>query len=134
MIDFHTRHKLLIMAHSVKHYGLMGRLVAVGKGRPLSKVYQEYEELLMEALKLKATVKKNANVLQHLMGYFKKDLSSYEKKELNDIIDQYRREYIPFIVPITLINHYVNKYGQEYLRKQVYLNPHPIALKLRNHS
>jgi len=134
MIDFHTRHKLLIMAHSVKHYELMGRLVAVGKKRLLSEVYHEYEALLMEALKLKATVKKNTNVLQHMMGYFKKDLSLHEKKELNDIIDQYRREYIPLIVPITLINHYVNKYGQEYLRKQVYLNPHPVALKLRNHS
>ncbi|MBN1832219.1 MAG: DUF523 and DUF1722 domain-containing protein [Deltaproteobacteria bacterium] len=134
IIDFHTRHKLLIMAHSVNHYRLMGRLVAVGKGRPISEVYREYEALLMEALKLKATVKKNANVLQHMMGYFKKDLSLYEKKELNEIIDQYRREYIPLIVPITLINHYVYKYEQGYLRKQVYLNPHPIALKLRNHS
>jgi uncharacterized protein YbgA (DUF1722 family)/uncharacterized protein YbbK (DUF523 family) len=134
MIDFHTRHKLLIMAHSVKHYKLMGRLVAVGKERLLSEVYHEYEALLMEALQLKATVKKNTNVLQHVTGYFKKDLSSHEKKELNGIIDQYRREYIPLIVPITLINHYVNKYGQEYLRKQVYLNPHPVALKLRNHS
>ncbi len=134
IIDFHTRHKLLIMAHSVKHYGQMGRLVAVGKGRPLFELYQEYEELLMEALHLKATVKKNTNVLQHMMGYFKKNLSSYEKKELNDIIDQYRREFIPLIVPITLINHYVKKYGQAYLRNQVYLNPHPIALKLRNHS
>jgi uncharacterized protein YbgA (DUF1722 family) len=134
IIDFHTRHKLLIMAHSVKHYRLMGRLVAVGKGRPLFEVYQEYEALLMEALKLKATVKKNTNVLQHMMGYFKKDLSSYEKKELSDIIDQYHSEYIPLIVPTTLINHYVTKYGQEYLQKQVYLNPHPAALKLRNHS
>ena len=134
IIDFHTRHKLLIMAHSVKHYRLMGRLVAVGKGRRLFKVYQDYEELLMEALKLKATVKKNANVLQHMMGYFKKRLSSYEKRELNEIIDQYRGEYVPLIVPITMINHYVYKYGQEYLSKQVYLNPHPIALKLRNHS
>jgi uncharacterized protein YbgA (DUF1722 family)/uncharacterized protein YbbK (DUF523 family) len=134
IIDFHTRHKLLIMAHSVTHYRMMGRFVAAGKERPLLELYQGYEELLMEALKLKATVKKNANVLQHMMGYFKRDLSSYEKKELNEIIDQYRREYLPLIVPITLINHYVNKYRQEYLQKQVYLNPHPIALKLRNHS
>ncbi|MFC1863885.1 YbgA family protein [Thermodesulfobacteriota bacterium] len=134
ILDFHTRHKLLIMAHSVKHYRLMGRLIAVGKGRPLSELYKEYEELLMEALKLKATVKKSTNVLQHMMGYFKKQLSSFEKKELNEIIDQYRREYIPLIVPITLINHYVKKYEQEYLMKQVYLNPHPVELKLRNHS
>ncbi len=134
IIDFHTRHRLLIMAHSVKHYGLMGRLVAIGKGRPLSELYQEYEELLMEALKLKATVKKNTNVLQHMVGYFKKQLSSHGRKVLNEIIDQYHKEYIPLIVPVTLMNHYVNKYEQEYLRKQVYLNPHPVALKLGNHS
>ena len=122
IIDFHTRHKLLIMAHSMKHYRLMGPLIAHGKGRPLSELYQEYEQLLMEALKLKATIKKNTNVLQHMMGYFKKQLSSYEKKELNEIIGQYHREYIPLIVPITLFNHYVHKYGQGYLKKQVYLN------------
>jgi uncharacterized protein YbgA (DUF1722 family) len=80
------------------------------------------------------TIKKNGNVLYHLLGYFKKELSSDEKQELLDIIDQYRREVVPLIVPITLINHYVRKYRQPYLRQQTYLNPHPIELKLRNHA
>lgn len=134
IIDFHTRHKLLIMAHSVKHYRAMGRLIGIGKQYPISEIYHQYESLLMGSLKLKATVKKNTNVLHHMMGYFKKQLSSNEKQELNEIIEQYRVGYIPLIVPVTLINHYVRKYDQEYLEKQVYLNPHPAALKLRNHS
>ena len=87
----------------------------------------------MEALKLKATAKKNANVLMHMMGYFKDQLSSDEKKELLDVIELYRTEFLPLMVPITLIKHYVRKYDQPYLGDQVYLNPHPIELQLRNH-
>ena len=111
----------------------MGKLVAGGKGMPIKRLYEEYESLLMEALKLKTTTRKNTNVLHHLMGYFKKQLSADEKQELLEIIEQYRSEYIPLIVPVTLINHFVRKYGQSYLSEQVYLNPHPIALQLRNH-
>jgi len=69
----------------------------------------------------------------YIMGYFKKLLSPYEKQELLEIIEQYRQEYVPLIVPVTLLNHYVRKYKQPYLAQQVYLNPHPVALKLRNH-
>jgi uncharacterized protein YbgA (DUF1722 family) len=87
----------------------------------------------METLQLKTTPKKNANVLQHMMGYFKEQLSADEKQEMLEVIDHYRQEYIPLIVPITLIRHYVRKYDQPYLKEQVYLNPHPLELQLRNH-
>jgi uncharacterized protein YbgA (DUF1722 family)/uncharacterized protein YbbK (DUF523 family) len=134
LVAFHTQHKLLTLSHSEKHYRAMGKLVAEGKKFPLNELYARYETLLMEALKLKTTVKKNANVLQHMMGYFKEQLSKDEKQEILEILDEYRNGYIPLIVPITLINHYVRKYKEDYLRQQVYLNPHPIALQLRNHA
>lgn len=133
LVDFHTRNKLLILSHSEKHYRLMGKLVAEGKKTSIKRLYSEYETLLMKALKLKATVSKNTNVLYHLMGYFKKQLSPDEKQELLDIIEQYRSGVIPLIVPVTLVNHFVRKYRQPYLGKQTYLNPHPIDLQLRNH-
>jgi uncharacterized protein YbgA (DUF1722 family) len=112
---------------------MMGKLVAQAKNLPLKELYQEYQTLLMESLGLKTTPKKNANILQHMMGYFKEQLSSDEKQELLEVIDLYRKEIIPLIVPITLINHYVRKYDQPYLKKQIYLNPHPLELQLRNH-
>lgn len=133
LVDFHTKQKLLILAHSPKHYREMGTLVAQGKSALIKTLYDRYEALLMDALKLIATVRKNTNVLQHLMGYFKKQLSSDEKQELLEQFEQYRNRHVPLIVPVTLINHYVRKYDQPYLRKQTYLNPHPIALQLRNH-
>jgi len=133
LVDFHTCHKLLILSHSEKRYREMGRLVAEGKRYSPKVLYDRYEELLMAALSLKTTLKKHTNVLQHMLGYFKQDLSADEKQEVLELIGQYKAGLIPLIVPITLFNHYVRKYGQEYLSEQVYLNPHPTDLKLRNH-
>lgn len=133
LVAFHTRHKLLLLAHSPKHYKEMGSLVAHAKDWSPADLSARYEALLMEAMKLKATPAKHANVLQHLMGYFKERLSPDEKKELLEAIGHYRQGHVPLIVPITLINHYVRKYAQPYLSEQWYLNPHPVELQLRNH-
>ena len=134
LVAFHTEHKLLILSHSQKHSRILGKLVAEAKKIPAEQLYSQYEVIFTEALRLKTTIKKNINVLQHMMGYFKKQLSADEKRELLETIDQYRGEYIPLIVPVTLIKHYVRKYDQPYLKQQLYLNPHPIELKLRNHA
>lgn len=134
LVRFHTRHKLLLMAHSPKHYTLLGRLVAQAGDHPdMERLFREYVTLLMQALELKATTKKNVNVLQHLAGYFKKQLDKDERQELQELIHQYAKGYLPLIVPITLVNHYVRKYRQPYLREQYHLNPHPVELMLRNH-
>ena len=133
LVDFHTRHKLLILSHSEKHCRIMGKMVAKGKTVPVEVLFNNYEAALTGALKLKTTNAKNVNVLQHMIGYFKKDLTADEKQELLEIIERYRAGVIPLIVPVTLINHFVRKYRQPYLEKQTYLNPHPIALQLRNH-
>lgn len=133
LVEFHTRHKLLIMAHSPVYYRRLGRLVAGSGNLPVRELYRTYETVLMESLALKTTSKKNTDVLQHIMGYFKKNLSKDEKQELLGLLDHYRNEHIPLIVPITLINHYVRKYDQSYLKAQYYLNPHPLELQLRNH-
>jgi len=134
LVDFHTKHKLSILSHSPKRCQIMGKLVTHAHEMPGEDVYQQYEALLMEALRLKATTKKNANVFHRLMGYFKKDLAADEKQELSEVISQYRQGQIPLLVPVTLINHYARKYNQPYLKQQYYLNPHPLELLLRNHA
>jgi uncharacterized protein YbgA (DUF1722 family) len=111
----------------------MGKLVARAKDLPLLELFQQYQTLLTESLQQKTTPKKNANVLQHLMGYFREQLSPDEKQELLEMIDHYRQGDIPLIVPMTLINHYVRKYDPPYVKQQIYLHPHPLELQLRNH-
>jgi uncharacterized protein YbgA (DUF1722 family)/uncharacterized protein YbbK (DUF523 family) len=133
LVSFHSDHKLLMLSHSTKHYNILGRLVADAKKQGPEELHQTYISTLMEGLKLIATVRKNTNVLHHIMGYFKKELSADEKRELIEVISHYHESSIPLIVPVTLLNHYVRKYDEPYLKRQWYLNPHPVELMLRNH-
>ncbi|MBI5585808.1 MAG: DUF523 and DUF1722 domain-containing protein [Deltaproteobacteria bacterium] len=133
LVAFHARHKYLLLAHSPKHYQELGKWVARSKDVARPFWYSHYQERLSEALRRKATPKKQVNVLLHLLGYFKKELSADEKKEALEIIADYGKGTVPLIVAVTLINHYVRKYDQGYLADQYYLHPHPLELQLRNH-
>lgn len=133
LVDFHTNHKFMLMAHSPAVLRELGALVAGGKKKAPARLYREYFSLLMPALKLKTTVRKNVNVLHHIMGFFKKQLTGDEKSELLEVIEQYQKQLVPLIVPVTLVKHFTRKYADSYLLRQVYLNPHPMELMLRNH-
>jgi uncharacterized protein YbgA (DUF1722 family) len=133
LVAFHARHKLLLMSHSPAAATALGRLVAGAKGRAPAQVRAEYLAGLMRALALPATVRKHTNVLQHIMGYFKRQLTADEKAELLAVIGAYHAGQVPLVVPVTLLNHYVRKYDHPYLREQVYLAPCPAELMLRNH-
>ena len=133
LVEFHTRHKFLLLAHSERHYRRLGRLVAGVKENSLRATYEEYGSIFMEGLAICASAKKHANVLDHLMGYFSDRLSVAERRELVELIRDFRGQLVPLIVPITLIHHYVKKYDVDYLAAQVYLAPSPKELMLRNH-
>jgi uncharacterized protein YbgA (DUF1722 family) len=111
----------------------MGKIVAGAENVSVAEAYRLYEELLLECLKKKTTPKKHVNVLLHMMGYFKKDLSADEKQELLENINSFQSGLVPLLIPLTLLKHYIRKYNQPYLQRQTYLNPHPAELKLRNH-
>jgi uncharacterized protein YbgA (DUF1722 family) len=133
LVDFHTRHKLQILSHSTQHYQQLGRLVARAKEFTVEEIYGRYQAVFTEALRLRATAKKNVNVLQHMMGYFKKTLDARDRKELAGVIEDYYRGLVPLVVPVTLIRHHVARQAVEYLEGQIYLQPHPKELMLRNH-
>ena len=134
LVAFHAGHKYLLMSHSSKHLKELGGLVSNPKKYKPAQLFERYFQVMMEGLKLQATVKKHVNVLQHMAGYFKKQLSSDEKPELQDVIARYGQGLVPLLVPITLIKHYAGKYEDAYLKQQYYLKPHPLELMLRNHA
>jgi uncharacterized protein YbgA (DUF1722 family)/uncharacterized protein YbbK (DUF523 family) len=133
LVGFHTRHKFTILAHDEPAYRELGGVVAnAGKG-DIDSIASRYVGTLMAALKRMATPKTHANVLMHIMGFVKQHLDSADKAELLDVIDAYRLEQVPLIVPITLIKHYLRRHPDPYMDQQYYLNPHPMELMLRNH-
>lgn len=134
LVRFHTRNKLLFTAHNPEIARQLGKLTASVKDTPIDELFISYLALMMSCLKYKATPRKNANVLYHMLGFFKRELGPDEKKELVELIENYRLGYYPLVVPLTMVNHYVRKFKQSYLADQYYLNPHAVELKLRNHA
>lgn len=133
LVRFHTAEKLLLMAHDRPGYRLLGKLVANPKAHPRKELEREYSRIYMESLRKIATTKKQVNVLQHVLGHFKKILTPAERHELVDLIEDYRQGLVPLIVPVTMFRHHVRLHRVEYLAGQVYLEPHPKELMLRNH-
>ena len=133
LVQFHTIHKYVLLAHSPQQCEVLGRLIGQAHQHRPKELAHRYGELFMKALAVKATVRKHVNVLQHILGYFKERLGAREKAELLGVIGDYHQGLTPLIVPLTLIKHYVRIFDVGYIRDQVYLNPHPIEVMLRNH-
>ncbi|MDF2152669.1 DUF523 and DUF1722 domain-containing protein [Vibrio sp. CAU 1672] len=131
IIDFHSRHKLTLMAHHPDSYRVLGRLVARVAEYELDEFFNQYRLGLMQALSHRASRKNNTNVLMHLQGYFKRSLTKEQKAELATVIHDYRVGVLPLLAPLTLIKHYLNSYPDEYLAKQSFLQPHPQEMRLR---
>jgi uncharacterized protein YbgA (DUF1722 family) len=133
LVAYHTRQKLLLLAHDAPIYRRMGRLVAQSGSKSLTGLLNEYGELLMTALRTRATHRKQANVLQHLAGYLKRTLDRSDRAELANCIASYRSKRIPLVVPITLLLHHFRRHPVDWVMQQSYLNPYPAELMLRNH-
>jgi len=134
LVEFHTAHKLQLLAHSPQGYRELGRLVARAQDLPAAELRRVYEQGFMTALSRKATPGRNRNVLEHMLGYFRDRLDADTRAEIAQLIEDYHARLVPLVVPLSLVAHYVRRLDVEYLRGQVYLEPHPKELMLRNHA
>ena len=66
-------------------------------------------------------------------GHALQVLDAASRDELQQAIADYRAGLVPLVVPITLVRHHVRHLDVRYLAGQVYLDPHPKELMLRNH-
>ena len=87
----------------------------------------------MRALAIVATPRRQANVLQHMLGYVSNDIDAKARRELLAVIEDHRHGQVPLIVPMTLMRHHVRRLKVDYLLGQTWLEPHPRELHLRNH-
>jgi uncharacterized protein YbgA (DUF1722 family)/uncharacterized protein YbbK (DUF523 family) len=132
LVAFHTVHKMTLLSHSTANYRRLGQLVAAAARTPREALRSEYEVQFMSTLRLPATTRRHTNVLMHMAGHLKKALDAASKAELVATIDEYRRGFVPLIVPLTLLRHHVRVHDVAYLSGQTYLEPHPRELMLRN--
>lgn len=131
--SFQADRKLSLMAHSPKHYRSLGQLVAGAPRRPSAALIDEYASGFMEALSVQATKAKHVNVLQHLLGYLRKNIPDGDRHELVSLIDKYAAGLIPLVVPVTLLVHHFGHHPHDWVARQTYLHPYPDEMMLRNH-
>ncbi len=132
LVNFHTAHKMLLLAHSETIYRDMGPLVAQAGSAKMETLLDQYEEKLMAALKTVASPKRHTNVLYHLAGFLKEHLNQDEKQELLNAIEEYRQNWVPLITPLTLMQHHFRSLKHAWINTQVYLDPFPRSLALRS--
>ena len=132
LIEFHTSYKYLIYAKSTESYQSLGAIVANKDKKEFASILEEYKINFLQAIALKGDKNKTYNVLLHIYGYFKKELSKEEKEHILSSCDEYKEGIIPLIAVVKLLNLYVKKLDQTYLKKQKFLNPYPKELALRS--
>ncbi|AXH10375.1 hypothetical protein CP960_11335 [Malaciobacter halophilus] len=132
LVDFHTSYKYLLHSKNEVLYRDLGNIVANHDKKSLKEVMAEYKELFIKTIATKSKISKTVNVLEHMAGFFKKELTSKEKLELKELISQYKEKIIPLITVIALIKLLSVKYDKEFLLKQKFLQPYPDELALRS--
>lgn len=132
LVAFHAAHELQLLAHSPRHCAELGRLVAGAKGLARAALEERYVAGFMDGLRQLATPRRQVEALQHALGSFRRRLDESDRAELAALIADYGSGLVPLIVPITLIRHHVTRLGVGPLEGQVYLEPHPKELMLRN--
>jgi len=133
IVDFHSKEKLLLMAHSPQGYKDLGRLVASIADYTPDVFRVTYTKAFMEAMTARSSKGRHANALMHMAGFIKKQLTSDGRQELKETIEDYRQGLVPLAVPMTLLRHMLRRFNQPYLLQQSYLNPTPHSLGLRSH-
>ena len=133
LVQFHTAHELALMAHSPRAYLELGRFLAGARRAARDRIAEHYERTFMKALKTPATTARHTNVLRRILGYLRPHLDVASRNQLVTLINDYHRGHVPLVAPISLIRHHARKFDVDYLRGQVYLEPHPKELVLRNH-
>ena len=132
LIDFYSRHKYLVMAHHVPSYKQLGPMLADAGKQDLETLASEFIAVMMNALTQRASRRSHSNVLFHLSGYLKKKISSEERQRLKALIEQYRLGHVPLVVPVTMLRHHFANNPNAYIDQQVFLEPYPDELQLRN--
>lgn len=132
LIEFYTRYKYLVMAHHVPSYKTLGPMLAnAGKG-PLDDLAAQFISTFMSALTQRATRRSHSNVLSHIAGYLKRSITTAQRQRLSSLVEDYRTGKVPLIVPITLLKHHFADNPDAYINGQIFLDPYPDDLQVRN--
>lgn len=129
---FHRDHKYLLLSKSESIYREMGPIVAETTQENLADCLKAYETKLHALLAHRSKRGSVINVLDHLYGYFKKQLTEQEKTHYRETVEEFRNGIVPLIAVIKVLQQFLSHYGSDYLETQVFFHPYPAELALRS--
>lgn len=129
LLEFHRRHKFLLLAHNQSIYRQLGPLAAGGEHLPQRA--ENYIRDFMAALKSPASISNHRNALLHIQGFLKKHIGADEKAQLGKVIEDYANGILPLLVPLEMLQLFLRRHQISYLLDQYYFEPYPRDLKLR---
>lgn len=128
LVEFHAEHKYLFMAYHQQKLKQLGNIVANRDRLPIEEVFLHYEQTLYELFARRSRRNSNINVCEHMIGYFKHELSGDEKRYVHELLEKYRAEKLPLSSVATVIRSWAIRYQNKYLLKQRYFQPYPEPL------
>jgi uncharacterized protein YbgA (DUF1722 family)/uncharacterized protein YbbK (DUF523 family) len=129
---FHRDHKYLLLSKNETLYRHLGALVATTRRDNLQESLRGYGYLLMELLAYRSKRGHVRNVLDHIYGYFKSQVSEDEKQHYHDTVQEFVDGIIPLVAVIKILEQFVKRYGSDYLQSQIFFHPYPPELALRS--
>lgn len=127
--DYHARYKFVIMEHNQDNMRKLGNLAANSKNSSPIEVYQKYEELFFTTMMKIPSRKSRTNVYYHLIGFFKNIIEGQEKMIIHQMIDDYNKGILPYVVPYKMLELLINKHQQYYLKNHYFLDQFPKELR-----
>jgi uncharacterized protein YbgA (DUF1722 family)/uncharacterized protein YbbK (DUF523 family) len=125
LVRFHSLNKYLFMTYNQVTLRELGNTVANHGKLPVEEVYEIYEVTLRKLLSSEPTKKKRINVLEHIYGYFKDDISKEEKDYYFEVQNEYLDNRVPYSSVLTVLKGWTIRFGQSYLVDQTIFAPYP---------
>jgi len=128
LVQFHTLHKLQLMACNQSGLRALGRMVANAESRAVRSVVADYAERFAQVIANPARPSSNHNVLLHAFGYVSERLSAGERKHFLKLLEDYRAGRVPLSALLALMQSWVVRFERSYLAGQTFFEPYPRAL------
>lgn len=132
LVSFHQQYKFMLQSKDEKAYRLLGNIVGNHEGLSSAETLSRYELIFKSAIARKSSISKTRNVLEHMAGFLKNELTPVEKSMFHEQISDFAHKIIPLITPLSTLHMFAQKYEATYLLQQKFLHPYPKVLALRS--
>jgi len=130
LVKFHSREKMLLLAHDRPGYDQLGLLVAGAGAQPSDEIERAYRRLYMLTLAEPTSRGRHVNVLQHLAGHVRGRLPAAKTQGLQAAIEAYQQGDTNRQNVLHILRKLARESESPWVARQHYLAPCPDDLLL----